>query len=476
MSWQWVIGLEVHVQLNTASKIFSTSANVFSMDANRHANLVDLAMPGTLPVVNEAAIYKAIGLGLALGSKINRLIAFDRKNYFYPDLPKAYQITQLYRPIIEGGELEINLEGKNKKIAITRAHLEENAGKSIHDLFAHETALDFNRAGTPLIEVISEPVLHSSAEAVAYAKALHDLVMWLGICEGDMSRGLFRADVNVSVKREDSTLLGTRCEIKNLNSFRSIGEAIDYEANRQIEVLEAGGSILQETRLFDPDLGETRAMRSKEEAHDYRYFPDPDLSFIAISEQTIDHIQAHMPELPQSLRRRFSEQYGLTEEEAFEISTSWNQAQFFEQVAKKTGEGKQAFNWLVGDIAARLKREEKDFADLSLSPTQLSDLISRIQQGVLSSKLAKKVLAALWNSEDTVDQIIDREGYRQMTDSSAMEKMVEEVIQLHFKSVQEYQAGKEKALNALVGQVMKLSRGKANPQEIQAILKQKLKN
>ncbi|MBN3860542.1 Asp-tRNA(Asn)/Glu-tRNA(Gln) amidotransferase subunit GatB [Neisseriaceae bacterium PsAf] len=474
MNWEMVIGLEIHVQLNTQSKIFSGSSTAFGAEPNVQANVVDLAMPGSLPVVNKEVVNKAIKLGLALDAKINPITMFDRKNYFYPDLPKAYQISQLTYPIAEFGKLNIALKDGVKTINVTRAHMEENAGKSIHDLFDTETAIDLNRAGTPLIEVVSEPEMRSAEEAVAYAKALHTLVTWLDICDGDMSQGSFRADVNVSVRPKGQEELGTRCEIKNLNSFRYIEQAINYEAQRQIEMNEDGIEVTQETRLFDPATGETRTMRTKEDAHDYRYFPDPDLNPIQITEEMLNRAKKEMPELPHEMQARFMQEYSLSEYDAYQVTSSKAHADFFEKAVQLSNEAKLIANWMNGELAANLNKENLAFESSPISVQQLADLVKRIADGTLSSKLAKKVFETIWNEPLEVDVVIERDGLKQISDVSAIEGMIDEVLSNNQKSVEEYQAGKEKALNALVGQVMKLSKGKANPAQVQKIIKEKI--
>ncbi|QRN40853.1 MAG: Asp-tRNA(Asn)/Glu-tRNA(Gln) amidotransferase subunit GatB [Neisseriaceae bacterium] len=475
MNWETVIGLEIHVQLNTQSKIFSGSSTAFGVEPNIQANVVDLAMPGSLPVVNKEVVNKAIKLGLALEAKINSVTMFDRKNYFYPDLPKAYQISQLTYPIAEFGRLNITLkDGSVKTINVTRAHMEENAGKSIHDLFDAQTAIDFNRAGTPLIEVVSEPEMHSAEEAVAYAKALHTLVTWLDICDGDMSQGSFRVDVNVSVRPKGQEKFGTRCEIKNLNSFRYIEQAINYEARRQIEMNEDGIEVTQETRLFDPIIGETRTMRTKEDAHDYRYFPDPDLNPIQITEEMLNQVKAEMPELPHQMKARFMQEYSLSEYDAYQVTSSKEHAEFFEKAVQLSSEPKLIANWMNGELSACLNKENLSFKNSPISVQQLADLVERIADGTLSSKLAKKVFEAIWNENLTVDMVIERDGLKQISDACAIEAMIDEVLSTNQKSVEEYQAGKEKALNALVGQVMRLSKGKANPAQVQKIIKEKI--
>jgi aspartyl-tRNA(Asn)/glutamyl-tRNA(Gln) amidotransferase subunit B len=474
MKWEVVIGLEVHVQLNTVSKIFSGASTAFGAEPNTQASLVELALPGVLPVMNKAVVDKSIRLGLALDATINQKNIFARKNYFYPDLPKGYQISQMELPIIEHGKLTILVGEEEKVIRVTRAHMEEDAGKSLHEDFHGLSGIDLNRAGTPLLEVVSEPDMRSPEEAVAYAKALHTLVTWLGICDGNMQEGSFRVDANVSVRPFGQAEFGTRREIKNLNSFRFLEQAIKYEIQWQIDTIEDGGKIQQATVLFDPDSGETRMMRSKEDAHDYRYFPDPDLLPVRISSEQIDTIRAAMPELPGQMKARFADAFGVSAYDAALLTSSLAQAQYFEAVASATGQGKLAANWVNGEIAARLNREGLDIAGCPIAAERLAGLIVRIADGTLSNKLAKQVFDAMWESDLGADAIIERDGLKQVSDVGAIEKMVEEAIAANPKAVEEFRAGKEKALNALAGQVMKASKGKANPAQVQDILKQKL--
>ncbi|QIY79603.1 Asp-tRNA(Asn)/Glu-tRNA(Gln) amidotransferase subunit GatB [Chromobacterium violaceum] len=474
MKWEVVIGIEVHVQLNTASKIFSGASTAFGAEPNTQASAVELALPGVLPVLNRAVVDKAIRLGLALDADINQKNVFARKNYFYPDLPKGYQISQMDLPIVEHGKLKILVGDQEKVIGVTRAHMEEDAGKSLHEDFQGLSGIDLNRAGTPLLEVVSEPDMRSVDEALAYVKALYTLVTWLGICDGNMQEGSFRMDVNVSVRPEGQKAFGTRREIKNLNSFRFLEQAAKYEIQWQIDTLEDGGKVQQATVLFDPDTGETRMMRSKEDAHDYRYFPDPDLLPVRISDEQIARIKGEMPELPGAMQARFVDAYGVSAYDAALLTSSLAQAQYFEAAAKASGQGKLAANWINGEIAARLNRDGKDILDCPISAERLSGLIVRIADNTLSSKLAKQVFDALWDSELSADAIIERDGLKQVSDVGAIEKMVEEAIAANPKAVEEFRAGKEKALNALAGQVMKASKGKANPAQVQDILRQKL--
>ncbi|WP_267390356.1 MULTISPECIES: Asp-tRNA(Asn)/Glu-tRNA(Gln) amidotransferase subunit GatB [unclassified Snodgrassella] len=474
MNWETVIGLEIHVQLNTQSKIFSGSSTAFGAAPNVQANVVDCALPGALPVMNREVVNKAIKLGLALNATINRKNVFDRKNYFYPDLPKGYQISQLDLPIVEHGQLEIVVGDEVKIINVTRAHMEEDAGKSVHDEFEHYTGIDLNRAGTPLLEVVSEPEMRSAADAVAYARAMHSLVTWLDICDGNMAEGSFRIDANVSVRPKGQAEFGTRCEIKNLNSFRFLEQAINYEVERQIELIEDGGKVIQQTRLFDPNKGETRAMRSKEDAHDYRYFPDPDLLPVVITDTMLETAKASMPELPKEMAARFIEQYGISDYDARLLTSNHIQASWFEQAAKIEGHGKLVANWMLGELAAALNKAGIDISASPISAERLAGLTNRIADNTLSNKLAKQVFETMWDSNLSADAIIERDGLKQMTDIGAIEQIIEEVLAKNQKSVEEFKSGKEKAFNALVGQVMKASRGKANPQQVQTLLRSKL--
>ena len=475
MKWQTVIGLEVHTQLNTRSKIFSGASTAFGAAPNTQACAVDIALPGVLPVLNRAAVEKALRLGLAVGAQINLTSVFARKNYFYPDLPKNYQISQYETPIVAGGSLTILVDGVEKTVRLTRAHLEEDAGKSLHEDFHGATGIDLNRAGTPLLEIVSEPDMRSSQEAVAYAKALHALVRWIDICDGNMQEGSFRCDANVSVRREGEPL-GTRCEIKNLNSFRFLERAIEFEVRRQIELIEDGGKVVQETRLYDPDRDETRTMRTKEEAHDYRYFPDPDLLPLAVSIEWRERVRAELPELPQAMRERFVAQYGLTPYDAALLTASRDLADYFEAAASgadaKTG--KLCANWITGTLSARLNEADADVAASRISARQLRGLVDRIADGTISGKIAKDVFDAIWAGEGEPDAIIEKRGLRQISDSGALETLVDEVLAANPQQVADYRSGKEKAFNSLVGQVMKATKGKANPQQLAEILKRKL--
>ncbi|MFO1234637.1 MAG: Asp-tRNA(Asn)/Glu-tRNA(Gln) amidotransferase subunit GatB [Rivihabitans pingtungensis] len=475
MKWEVVIGLEVHTQLSTQSKIFSGSSTAFGAAPNTQASAVDIALPGVLPVMNRAAVDKAIRFGLAIGAKINRTSIFARKNYFYPDLPKGYQISQFELPIVEGGSLQIQVGDSEKTVNLTRAHLEEDAGKSLHEDFHGMTGIDLNRAGTPLLEIVSEPEMRSAAEAVAYARALYTLVTWLGICDGNMQEGSFRVDANVSIRPFGQAEFGTRREIKNLNSFRFLEQAINAEIRYQTELIEDGGKVQQATVLFDPDSGETRAMRSKEDAHDYRYFPDPDLLPLKVSDAEVDAIRVDMPELPGEMKQRFIDSFAVSAYDAGLLTQSLALARYFEAAAQACpGQGKLVANWVNGEVAARLNREEKSIADCPLSAERLAGLVARVADNTLSNKLAKQVFEALWDSELSADAVIERDGLKQVSDVGAIEKLVEEALAANPKAVEEFRAGKEKALNALAGQVMKASKGKANQAQVQDILRQKL--
>jgi aspartyl-tRNA(Asn)/glutamyl-tRNA(Gln) amidotransferase subunit B len=484
MQWEVVIGLENHVQLTTNSKIFSGSSIKFGAEPNTQASPVDLALPGVLPVMNKGAVERAIRFGLAVGAKIAPQSVFARKNYFYPDLPKGYQISQFEDPVVQGGSLTFAFEkdGKleTKTVNLTRAHLEEDAGKSLHEDYHGMSGIDLNRAGTPLLEIVSEPEIRSAAEAVAYAKALHGLVMWLGVCDGNMQEGSFRCDVNVSVRPVGQKEFGTRCEIKNLNSFRFIEEAVNYEVRRQIELIEDGGKVVQATRLWDPDKKETRQMRSKEDAQDYRYFPDPDLPPLAISQEWIDRVKAGMPELPAAMRERFIGDYGLPEYDSLILTSSQAMATYYEAVVARAGKenAKAAANWLMGDVSSRLNREGATIENSPVEATQLALLIKRIADGTINNKAAKEVLAAMWEAksedEHLADKIIEEKDLKQTSDTGALEAIIDEVLANNAKSVEQYKAGKEAAINALIGQCMKASKGKANPAQVTELLKKKL--
>ena len=492
--WEVVIGLETHAQLTTASKIFSGSSTRFGAAPNVQASAIDLALPGVLPVLNAGVVECAVKFGLAVGAKIAERSIFARKNYFYPDLPKGYQISQYEIPVVQGGSLAVMTgtagEMCEKIVRLTRAHLEEDAGKSLHEDFAGLSGIDLNRAGTPLLEIVTEPDMRSAAEAVAYAKTLHSLVMWLGICDGNMQEGSFRCDANVSVRPKGQTEFGTRCEIKNLNSFRFMEKAIEFEIRRQIELIEDGGRVVQETRLYDPDRDETRSMRSKEDAMDYRYFPDPDLLPLEIGAATIARIRASLPELPQAARARFESQYGLTPYDAETLTASRDVATYFEHVVRLGADAKIAANWVCNQVSAELNRLGIGIGQFALTPGQLSVLIQRVSDGTINAKTARDRVypallevqgmhAAIWREHpdaqsDQVDAIIESQRLTQISDSGAIEKIIDEVLAANPKSVDEFRAGKEKAFNSLIGQAMKASKGKANPAQVNEILRLKL--
>jgi len=477
-NWEIVIGLETHAQLSTASKIFSGASTAFGAAPNSQACGVDIALPGVLPVLNRGAVERAIRFGLAIGAAINRTSVFARKNYFYPDLPKGYQISQYELPIVQGGSLSVLVGSAEKTVRITRAHLEEDAGKSLHEDFHGMSGIDLNRAGTPLLEIVTEPDMRSAEEAVAYAKALHGLVRWIDICDGNMQEGSFRCDANVSVRPRGESKLGTRCEIKNLNSFRFLDRAIEYEARRQIEVIEGGGTIAQETRLYDPDRDETRSMRSKEEAHDYRYFPDPDLLPLAVSEEWIERVRAALPELPQAKRARYERELALPPYDAATLTQSRELADYFERAlaagAPAGVPAKTLANWVMGELSARLNEAGEDASRSRVGPAALGALLARVHDGTISGKIAKEVFDAMWAGEGDPDAIIDQRGLKQISDAGALEAVVAEVLAANPRSVEEFRAGKDKAFNALVGQVMKATRGKANPQQVNDLLRRKL--
>ncbi|MFI2812660.1 Asp-tRNA(Asn)/Glu-tRNA(Gln) amidotransferase subunit GatB [Microbulbifer sp. JSM ZJ756] len=479
MEWEVVIGLEVHVQLATESKLFSGASTRFGAAPNTQACAIDLAMPGTLPVPNKEAFRHAVMFGLAMNAEIGRRSIFERKNYFYPDLPKGYQTTQLAEPIVGPGEIEIHLEdGSSRKVRLHHAHLEEDAGKSLHEDFHGMSGIDLNRAGTPLIEIVSEPDLRSAAEAVAYLKKLHSIVTYLGISDGDMSQGSMRCDANVSVRLKGEKELGTRTEIKNVNSFRFVERAIKVEAERQIDLLEDGGTVTQETRLYDADKNETRSMRSKEVANDYRYFPCPDLLPVELSEDYIEQLRGELPELPDAKSARFASEYGLSAYDADQLTQERVLADYFETVAGKSGEPKLAANWMMGELAALLNREEKSIDQSPVSAEQLAGLIARIVDGTISSKIAKQVFEAMANGEGDADTVIEQRGLKQVSDTGAIEQMIDEVIAGSAKQVENYrnadEAKRPKMMGYFVGQVMKASKGQANPQMINKILKDKL--
>ena len=474
MTWEIVIGLETHAQLTTESKIFSGSATNFGAPPNTQASAVDLAMPGTLPVLNRGAVERAIRFGLAVGGEIAPVSKFERKNYFYPDLPKGYQISQFERPVVAGGALSFVVDGVEKKVRLTRAHLEEDAGKSLHEDFHGMTGIDLNRAGTPLLEIVSEPDMRSAAEAVAYAKALHSLVRWIGVCDGNMQEGSFRCDANVSVRRPGEAL-GTRCEIKNLNSFRFLEKAIEFEVRRQVELIEDGGNVVQETRLYDPDRGETRPMRSKEDAQDYRYFPDPDLLPLEVTPQWIAKVREAMPELPTQLREKL-EAMGVAPYDAMLLVESREKADFYSRCLAAAGNGAAVSlaRWVNGELAALANERAAGFDRLPVSAPSFAALFRRIEDGTISAKAGKDVLHAMAAGEGEADAVIEKRGLRQISDAGALEGEIDRVIASQPRFVADYRAGKEKAFNALVGQVMKATAGKANPQEVSRLLKARL--
>jgi aspartyl-tRNA(Asn)/glutamyl-tRNA(Gln) amidotransferase subunit B len=485
MKWEVVIGMETHAQLRTQSKIFSGASIEFGAQANRQACAVDLALPGVLPVLNKQAVAHAIRFGLAVGAKIAPVSIFARKNYFYPDLPKGYQISQYEIPVVQGGQIKIVVDGQTKIIQLTRAHLEEDAGKSLHEDFQGphgepSSGIDLNRAGTPLLEIVSEPEMRSAAEAVAYAKALHSLVVWLGVCDGNMQEGSFRCDANVSVRPLGQAEFGTRCEIKNLNSFKFLEEAIQYEVRRQIELIEDGGKVVQETRLYDPDRKETRSMRTKEDANDYRYFPDPDLLPLVISDAWVEKEKNEMGELPSELAKRWQTEYALTEYDTQVLTQEKSFAHYYQELVARLSkdQAKTAANFLIGDFASALNKADLVAADAPVNAEQLALLIQRISDGTISNKIAKDIFTILWDEKasdaNAVDRIIEAKGLKQISDSGALAAIVDEVLAKNQKSIDEFKAGKEKAFNALVGQIMKATQGKANPQQVNKILTEKL--
>jgi aspartyl-tRNA(Asn)/glutamyl-tRNA(Gln) amidotransferase subunit B len=475
MEWETVIGLEVHAQLNTVSKIFSGAATAYGAEPNRQACAVDLGLPGVLPVLNGAVVAKAVMLGLAIDARIAPRSVFARKNYFYPDLPKGYQISQYELPIVAQGHLDIELDdGTRKRIGITRAHLEEDAGKSLHEGLGAMTGIDLNRAGTPLVEIVSEPDLRSAREAVAYMKKLHALVRYLGVCDGNMQEGSFRCDANVSVRPRGQEAFGTRAEIKNLNSFRFVERAINFEVERQIDLLESGGQVVQETRLYDPDRDETRSMRSKEEANDYRYFPDPDLLPVVIHPEFIERLRTELPELPDAKRDRFIGAYSLSDYDAGVLTGSRELADFFEAVAADCGAPKLAANWVMGEFSAALNRSEIDLRDSPVSAAGLAQLLRRIEDETLSGKLAKDVFEAMWAGEGDADAVIAARGLKQITDTGAIDAIIDAVISANPAQVEQYRSGKDKVFGFFVGQVMKQTQGKANPAQVNERLRARL--
>jgi len=475
-NWEVVIGLEVHAQLLTKSKLFSDSSTTFGALPNTQASLIDLGYPGVLPVLNREAVRMAVKFGLAVSAQVASRSVFARKNYFYPDLPKGYQISQYELPVVAKGHLDIELEdGGVKRIGITRAHLEEDAGKSLHEGFKDVSGIDLNRAGTPLLEIVSEPDLRSSKEAVAYMKKLHGLVRYLEICDGNMQEGSFRCDANVSVRRRGADKFGTRAELKNINSFRFVERAINFEVERQIELIKGGGKVMQETRLYDPDKNETRSMRSKEEANDYRYFPDPDLLPLEIAPALVEEVRTTLPELPDDKKRRFETSYGLSAYDAGLLTGSRELADYYEAVVGATGEAKLAANWVMGELSAALNKENREIGASPVSALQLAGLLKRIVDGTISGKIAKEVFEALWAGEGEADAIIDKKGLKQITDSSALEKAIDEVMAANPTQLADYRSGKDKLFAFFVGQVMKSTKGKANPQQVNELLQRKLK-
>ncbi|MEW8330426.1 MAG: Asp-tRNA(Asn)/Glu-tRNA(Gln) amidotransferase subunit GatB [Candidatus Thiodiazotropha sp.] len=476
MQWETVIGLEIHTQLATRSKIFSGASTAYGADANTQACIIDLGFPGVLPVLNETAVDMALKFGIAVDAEIASRSVFARKNYFYPDLPKGYQISQFELPIVGKGSIGIDLEdGSQKVIGITRAHLEEDAGKSLHEDFHGMSGIDLNRTGTPLLEIVSEPDMRSIKEAVAYARKIHQLVVYLGICDGNMQEGSFRVDANISIRPLGQEAFGTRTELKNINSFRFMERALNYELERQIDLLEGGGEVVQETRLYDADRDETRSMRSKEEANDYRYFPDPDLLPVEISEERLQRARQAMPELPDQKRRRFEADYSLSPTDALTMTQSRALADYFEQVVASGADAKMTANWVTVELAGALNKAGLDLSQSPVSPEQLGGLLQRIADNTISGKLAKQVFEAIWNGEGDADSVIEAKGLKQITDSGEIEKIIDEVIAANPKQVEQFRAGKDKLLGFFVGQVMKQTQGKANPGQVNKILVAKLK-
>ena len=475
MEWETVIGLEIHSQLKTKSKIFSGASTAFGATPNSQACAVDLGLPGVLPVLNKEAVVMAIRFGLAVGAKVNKRSIFDRKNYFYPDLPKGYQISQFELPVVGEGEIEITTEdGKTKKVGITRAHLEEDAGKSIHDLYDDYTAIDLNRAGTPLLEIVSDPDMSSAKEAVAYAKKIHALVQYIGICDGNMQEGSFRCDANVSIRKKGSKKLGTRAELKNINSFKFLEKAINIEIERQQDILEDGGEVVQETRLYDAVKNETRSMRTKEEANDYRYFPDPDLLPVDIEDEMLTEIKNSLPELPTEKKNRFISEIGLSDYDAENLTAQKSLADYYEVMLNDGAEAKLSANWVMGELSAALNKNQIDVQDSPISARELSELVKRISDDTISGKIAKDVFKAMWKGNGRVDDIIESQGLKQMTDVAAIEDIIDGIIANNIEQVEQFKAGNTKLLGYFVGQVMKATQGKANPKQVNKILNDKL--
>jgi len=475
-SWEVVIGLEIHAQLATRSKIFSGASTAYGAEPNTQTSVVDIALPGVLPVLNKEAVHMAVKFGMAINAEVADRSVFARKNYFYPDLPKGYQISQFDLPIVGKGSIDIELEnGETKTIGVTRAHLEEDAGKSLHEDFAGMTGIDLNRAGTPLLEIVSEPDMRSAKEAVAYMRKIHSLVQYIGICDGNMQEGSFRCDANVSVRPRGQKEFGTRAELKNINSFRFVERAINIEVERQIDVIEDGGKVVQETRLYDSVKNETRSMRSKEEANDYRYFPDPDLLPVIITEEYRQQVRAELPELPDQKKQRYIDELGLSAYDAGVITSSLALSSYFEKVAEKTGDAKLSANWITGELSARLNREEIDIDQVSVDAESFALLLMRIKDNTISGKIAKDVLDAMWNGEGSADDVIESKGLKQITDTSAIEAYVDEVIAKNPAQFEELKSGKDKMMGFFVGQVMKMSQGKANPAQVNELIRSKMK-
>ena len=475
MQWEVVIGLEIHTQLMTNSKIFSGASIAYGAEPNTQACAVDLGLPGVLPVLNTEAVRMAAKFGLAIGANVSKHSVFARKNYFYPDLPKGYQISQMELPIVEEGQLEIELkDGTKKMVGVTRAHLEEDAGKSLHEDYQGMTGIDLNRAGTPLLEIVSEPDMRSAEEAVAYMRKIHSLVQYIGICDGNMAEGSFRCDANVSVRPKGQEEFGTRAELKNINSFKFVEKAINLEVERQIDLIEDGGMVVQETRLYDADKNETRSMRSKEEANDYRYFPDPDLLPVVLDDAYLEAVKATLPELPDVKRDRFIEQYGLSSVDAGILTVNREMADYFEKVAEVSGAAKLASNWMLGEVSKALNAKEIEIKDCPVSAEMLAGMIKRIEDNTISGKIAKEVFEAMWAGDGDADTVIDKKGLKQITDTGAIEALVDEVIANNPSQAAEFKAGKEQLMGFFVGQVMKASKGKANPGQVNQMLKQKL--
>ena len=474
--WEVVIGLEIHAQLATKSKIFSGASTAYGAEPNTQTSVVDIALPGVLPVLNKEAVHMAVKFGMAIEAEVADRSVFDRKNYFYPDLPKGYQISQFELPVVGRGSIDIELEnGDTKTIGVTRAHLEEDAGKSLHEDYAGMTGIDLNRAGTPLLEIVSEPDMRSAKEAVAYMKKIHTLVQYIGICDGNMQEGSFRCDANVSVRPKGQEEFGTRAELKNINSFRFVERAINIEVERQIDLIEDGGKVVQETRLYDSVKNETRSMRSKEEAMDYRYFPDPDLLPVILTEEYRQQVKAELPELPEQKQQRFMDELGLSAYDAGVITASLALANYFETVAEKTGDAKLSANWITGELSARLNREEVEIGETTVDAEAFALLLSRIKDNTISGKIAKDVLDAMWNGEGSADEVIESKGLKQITDTGAIEAYVDEVIANNPSQFEELKGGKDKMMGFFVGQVMKMSKGKANPAQVNELIRSKMK-